>query len=729
MDENLVGSTIKNRYRIDKFIGRGGMAEVYRVWDNKMAVFLAMKVLRDDLAEDKIFLRRFRREAHTLAELQHPHIVHFYRLEEDDGLVFMLMDLVEGQTLRKVISQSEEPFSFEKVLEIMRPVCSALHYAHQKNMVHCDVKPANIMIEKSGRILLADFGIARQTEGATTTTMVGAGTPAYMAPEQARGEDPTPRTDIYALGIVLYEMLTGGERPFTGEMATVTGTTGEKVRWEQVNLKPMSPRRFNPQISDELEAVVLKCLEKEPECRFSGVLELLEALQESLGFQVNSDANIHLGENKPSEPKENGQENQEAEPGQIFPQKADKQLPQKRHSQLRWVGLGIVGILILVLVFLLGKGDRNGSESEGLGARASLTLYPIAAEKQTFIPESTATVEITYTPTPTVLPSIIPTVMVERTCQIAFVSQRDGNYEIFVMNADGSNQLQLTFNKAEDLNPSWSPNGDKIIFTSDRDGNEEIYMMDSDGNNQHNLTSSVAKDKEIAWSPDGEKILFTSDRDGDREIYSFDADGRNLLRLTFITGSYGLNVNPAWSPDGKKIAFSSTRSGGSGVFVMNADGSSQRRLTSKKTYYDTKPVWSPDGEKIAFFNLIGDNREVDIINVNENRQYRLSSIDSTFDYKPVWSPDGEKIAFHSYSDSNSQIIAITADGSNRQILTSNNVTSGYPSWSPDGSYIAFISWLDGNHEIYIMNTDGSDQRRLTFGGSGKYPPVWSPLCK
>ena len=255
------------------------MSDVYRVWDQQRSVWLAMKVLHDDLAGDMVFLRRFKREAETLEKLQHPHIVRFYGTAEAEELVFMLMEYVEGSTLRAEIARQRCPLPLERVLEIMRPVCAALHYAHQLGIAHCDVKPANIMIHKNGNVLVADFGIARLTEAVTTVTMVGAGTPAYMAPEQVRGENPTPQTDIYALGVVLFEMLTGGERPFTGEMATITGTTGEKVRWEHVNAYPLPPRQVNPAISVGLETVILKCLEKDPARRYANVLLLLEDLE------------------------------------------------------------------------------------------------------------------------------------------------------------------------------------------------------------------------------------------------------------------------------------------------------------------------------------------------------------------------------------------------------------------------------------------------------------------
>src|SRR3990170_5797809 len=280
MNEGLSG-TLLGRYRVESFLGQGGMSEVYKVWDSQRSVHLAMKLLREDLAEDKIFLRRFRREAQTLERLQHPNIVRFYGLEQDGDLAFMLMDYVEGTTLRKEILRADGPFCLDRVLEILRPICAALHYAHREGMVHCDVKPGNIMIDAGGRVLITDFGIARMTESATAT-MVGLGTPAYMAPELVRGQDPTPQTDVYALGVVLYEMLTGGERPFTGDRATVTGSTSEKVRWEQIHLTPFSPRTHDPAISPETEAVVLRCLEKERAGRYRSVWEVLKALEEAL---------------------------------------------------------------------------------------------------------------------------------------------------------------------------------------------------------------------------------------------------------------------------------------------------------------------------------------------------------------------------------------------------------------------------------------------------------------
>jgi len=159
MDITLVGQTLAGRYRIDAFIGRGGMADVYKVWGQQRAVFLALKVLHADLAKDKVFLRRFKREAQTLAKLQHPNIVRFDSLEQDGSLVFMLMDYVEGTSLRKEIFEAKDPLSIARVLEIVRSVCSVLQYAHSQGFLYSHLKPANILIDQSGRVMLSDLGV------------------------------------------------------------------------------------------------------------------------------------------------------------------------------------------------------------------------------------------------------------------------------------------------------------------------------------------------------------------------------------------------------------------------------------------------------------------------------------------------------------------------------------------------------------------------------------------
>jgi serine/threonine protein kinase len=283
----LEGQVLKGRYRIEDLIGRGGMAEVYKAWDMRRQYYVAIKVMREDLAEDVEFVRRFRREAGALAALSHANVVRFYSFEREGRLAFIVMDYVEGTTLRgRILDAQGEPLPLEEVALVMRQVCAALHYAHGENVLHRDVKPGNIMIRQGptdgayGQVLVADFGIAKAADAATATTVMP-GTPAYMSPEQCRSEVLDERADVYALGIVAYEML-AGRRPFTGATEATTGSQREKLRWEQMYAEPPPLRRFNPVVPQQVELVLLKALAKDPGARWPTVLAFWQAFDEAL---------------------------------------------------------------------------------------------------------------------------------------------------------------------------------------------------------------------------------------------------------------------------------------------------------------------------------------------------------------------------------------------------------------------------------------------------------------
>jgi Tol biopolymer transport system component len=271
--------------------------------------------------------------------------------------------------------------------------------------------------------------------------------------------------------------------------------------------------------------------------------------------------------------------------------------------------------------------------------------------------------------------------------KIAFDSCRGGNGDIYVMNADGSQQTNLTNNPAGGGSPAWSPDGNKISFS--RDG--EIYVMNADGSNQTKLTETEAWDGEPAWSPDGNKIAFDSYRDGDWEIYVMNADGSQQTNLTNNPAGGG---SPAWSPDGTKIAFSSNRDGDWEIYVMNADGSQQTNLTNKH-------YWS--------------------LSDYPDDRYPAS------DASPSWSPDSTRITFISYRLHDGKIgdaiYIMDADGSNQTCLLEPPAGGGFnraPAWSPDGSKIAFsggrvrfTAGRDGDTDIWVINANGSSPTRLT----------------
>ena len=285
-------------------------------------------------------------------------------------------------------------------------------------------------------------------------------------------------------------------------------------------------------------------------------------------------------------------------------------------------------------------------------------------------------------------------VCVDAQARITFVSNRDGNVEIYVMDADGKNQRRLTNNQHIDSSPLWSPDGKRIAFVSNRDGNAEIYVMDNDGGNQLNLTNDPNDDRSPSWSPDGKRIVFSSDRDMDRgeaahniEIYVMDADGGNQLNLT---NNLTEDEHPSWSPDGKWIAFSARREGHFEndfgityeIYVMDVDGQNEQRLTENRDN-DRNSSWSPDGKRIAFMA----DRKGDVVN---------------------W-----------------DIYVMNNDGGNQQKLTENRVPDRHPSWSPDGKRIAFMSKRDDhNYEIYVIDADGGNQQKLTNNPAYDCCPSW-----
>ncbi len=304
--------------------------------------------------------------------------------------------------------------------------------------------------------------------------------------------------------------------------------------------------------------------------------------------------------------------------------------------------------------------------------------------------------------------------------KITFMSDRDGNNEIYVMVADGSNLTRLTNNPAFDELPSWSADGTKIAFRSDRDGNNEIYVMNADGLNLTRLTNNPASDGEPSWSPDGTKIAFMSHRDGNGEIYVMNADGSNPTRLT---NNPAFDPEPSWSHDGTKIAFQSNRDGNFEIYVMNADGSNPTRLTNNPEN-DESPSWSPDGTKIAFQSFRDDNNEIYVMNADGSNPTRLTN-NPAFDVDPSWSPDGTKIVFYSRRDVNDEIYVMNADGTNQVNLTNNPANENDPSWSPflvpPPPVVTSISPTSGTElgssSVTITGSSFQSGATVTFGDS------------
>ena len=263
----LPDELLDGRYRLIERIGSGGMADVWRAHDTELGRDVALKVLHENFARDKEFVERFRREASSAAGLQHPNVVNVFDRGEYEDTYFIAMELVDGSSLRDLINRGLEP---SEAVEVARQVLSASAFAHDRGIVHRDLKPLNVLIDRDGRIRVTDFGIARAGGSEITRTGSVMGTAQYISPEQAPGMDVTGTSDIYSIGIMLFEMLTG-RVPFDGDNAVA-------IAMKQVAEEPPPPSSINPAVGPALDAVVLRALAKDPAQRFATATEMIAAL-------------------------------------------------------------------------------------------------------------------------------------------------------------------------------------------------------------------------------------------------------------------------------------------------------------------------------------------------------------------------------------------------------------------------------------------------------------------
>lgn len=278
----LQGLILDNRYKIISKIGVGGMADVFKGEDTLLGRPVAVKILHSNFAGDDDFVARFKREAQAAGKLSHPNIVSMYDVGFDQGYHYIVMEYIEGETLKEYITRHER-LSIDNAVKFTIAIAEGLEHAHAMGIVHCDIKPHNVLITKQGRIKVTDFGIARAMNAGTTMMYTNSimGSAHYLSPEQASGKSVNGSTDIYSLGAVLYEMLTG-RVPYEGE-------TPISVALKHVRERLIPPTRYNPSIPTLLEAAVIKALAKRPEDRFSNITEMIAALRMSQGF-VNSNS-------------------------------------------------------------------------------------------------------------------------------------------------------------------------------------------------------------------------------------------------------------------------------------------------------------------------------------------------------------------------------------------------------------------------------------------------------
>jgi eukaryotic-like serine/threonine-protein kinase len=696
------GSLLNNRYRIVSILGQGGMGAVYHADDENLGVHVAVK---ENLYLSEEYTRQFKHEANILASLRHPNLprVGDYFAIEGQGQ-YLIMDYIEGEDLRQRIERVNT-LEEREVVVIGAYICDALTYLHTRTpaVVHRDIKPGNIKITPEGEVVLVDFGLAkRMLIGEATTTGARAMTPGYSPPEQYGTARTDDRSDIYSLGATLYAALTG-IIPEDG-LARATG---------KVSLTPV--RQLRSRVDRRLANVIEKALEIEPENRYQTAEEFKVVLSEAGNCSEMTRPRTLLAP-PPSvytPPIENGFDELVSSNGDRSHKLRSNPTPSAPRKRKSWLtvlmlaGIGIISTAFFLLqpelaATAIGNIFNTTTNTVTSTIDSEVVIFPVGASNtntpspspsSTSTPEPTATETITPIPTETSVPSVTP-VLTEEIDQVAFVSDRSGSMQIWVINEDGSSAQQISNVVEGACQPSWSPDGLQIAFISPcyRKQSQfyddaQIYLMNADGTNVRPMPGTVIGDFDPAWAPDGDRIAFTSVRTGRPHIFVINLKDESLQELSDTRHP---DFHPTWHPGGKQLAFV-RHSLFPHIWVMSDHGLTEFQFSPSGNVLDLWPNWSPSGDMILFTRsqvdqaipwLMGKYYE----DRDNNREFRIP---------PLGKPDPGPVAG--------------------------------PSISPDGNWVAYESWPDGrNHDIYIMDINGENRRRLTSDPGFDFNPAWKP---
>ena len=398
-----IPQVLLDRYEVGRLLGAGGMAEVFEGRDRLLARRVAIKVLQAQFARDPSFLIRFKREAQAAASLSHPNIVGVYDTGTEDGTHFIVMEFVDGRTLKDVI-RAEGPLYPERAAEVCGDVCSALVAAHARGLIHRDIKPANVMLTPEGKVKVMDFGIARATTSETITqTAAVVGTAQYISPEQAQGQTVDYRSDLYSVGCCLFEMLTGTV-PFTG-------ATPVAIAYRHVREDPTPPRMLNPDVPAPLEAICLKAMAKLPDNRYQTAAEMHDDLERFRNGQpVQATPLMDAAATTQAIPRDGGADQTAMLGGPVPADRATRyadyaEPEEERRTSVGWI---VVSLLALVVVGLAAffitrsvTGDGTGTVTTVAPVTVPSTQAPTTAEAPTTTRAPTTTEAPTTTRAPT----------------------------------------------------------------------------------------------------------------------------------------------------------------------------------------------------------------------------------------------------------------------------------------------------------------------------------------
>jgi serine/threonine protein kinase/tricorn protease-like protein len=715
-------------YEMLSLLGAGGMGEVYRARDPRLGRDVAIKVLPAERMADEGRRRRFAQEARAASALNHPNIVTVHEVESVDGIDFIVMEYVPGQTLDGLIPKGG--MRLGEVLRTAIQIADALAAAHSRGIVHRDLKPANVAVTREGVVKVLDFGLAKlvadeaSDHGDTVTAAGGSaplsrpgmvtGTAGYMSPEQATGQKVDARSDVFSFGAVLYEMVTG-RRAFAGP------STAETLA-AVVRDQPKTPSEVVREVPRDLEKLILRCLRKEPERRYHHMVDVKVGLQEI---------------------------KEESESGEAAT------APVRSRRRL-WLVASLAGLL-------------------ATAAGAWLLQRPPPPPPRVVPLTSMRGIEIA--------PSLSPDGE-----QVAFTwnGEKLDNPDIYLKMVGSSDVRRLTTDPAPDIQPTWSPDGRQIAFLRYRPQGYTIQLVSPLGGpgSDRKLGDFLAAMGTPSWSPDGRWLAVARARPGQVPPPGVDSgvpvsEGLYLLPVQggeprpIPLPEAGDALNPRFSPDGRHLAYYSCVGFSCHVDVVQLGADfvpkgPPRRLTRRPVFRFGGLTWTRDGKSLVFVEqgirrlwrvalegtkpptpieldslgatgpnaaasrdrlvFVREMRNVDIYRFETGRPAEPALASSYWDSNPHFSPDGRRVAFESERSGEAHEIWLAdPDGTNAVQLTRGpGVWQGSPRWSPDGRRIAFDSQgEDGHWDIWTIDADGGSARRLTQGPGDENVPAWS----
>jgi serine/threonine protein kinase len=723
----LVVEKAETRYQILKKLGQGAMGEVYLAEDSALRRKVALKFVLEERGDSEYWRRRLQREARAAAALDHPFICKVYETGELDGRPYIAMEYVEGQTLRQRLAHGE--LATKEVLEIAREIAEALEEAHERLIIHRDLKPANIVITPNGHVKVMDFGLAKQLftkeaagfdEASTSSTLTPTGrivgTLAYMAPEQVRGTEPDHRSDIFSLGVVLYEMIAGCT-PFIA-------STANDLIVQILSVEPRPLTQRSPEVPDELQRIVSKALRKDKEERYQSCRDLLvdiKSLKRELEFEEKLARSGHS-------PKEL--------PAAVITAKPARRMVLPGLS-LRWASILLIGAAVVASVWWLSLSGRwdlsDYRPSPSLRQVQLVNWKSDGSDNQS---------DATFSPDGKM---------------IAFSSSMGTSREIWLKLVGSGEPAPLTKDGRADRTPVWSPDGQQIAYISTQGGHVGVWRIPAIGGLSNSIATLAGTSQRLRrWSKDGGSIYYESGRNlfalntatgsvtqvthfdpsstvtdlnisprEDRVAYVAQTNGKEDVWVMPINGGAALqisiadapNLNPRWHPDGKRIIYSSSLDGTFQVRGAYLDRRKPLQLTSEENDCLVSDV-SSDGSRI----LIGTERqESDIwgVKVATGEEFAVTS-EYGLEFWPDVSPDGQRIAYQvirSMSQDKLQQCRILARPSQNEGQFVQISADGFDvHWSPDGSKVAFLRARGGKNDIWTARATGGDEKQLTTRG-------------